>query len=196
MEFTESFSKFTVPGDSITTEIDGLTYTARIEHDVFMGPPWEEHDGHGPVSDWTTRDSEPGERILTRDSGHVQYYNYIEALKIAYRDGWDAPPYGGDKTEQAIRAVNAVNADFSDLQAWCNDEWCWVGIVISISIDDIVLSECATSVWGVDCNHPRSDNGHLTEMANELLSEAVDVGRQLANNLRARLEGYEILTDD
>ena len=36
------------------------TYTITIESDDMHGNPWEEHDGHGPVSEWTTRDRLPG----------------------------------------------------------------------------------------------------------------------------------------
>ena len=47
-----------------TIERDGFTLRARIEHDSDTGAPWEEHDGHGPVSDWEVRDKLPGELIL------------------------------------------------------------------------------------------------------------------------------------
>ena len=43
------------------------TYVIIHEDDTDAGPPWErESEGHGPVSDWTSRDKRPGE-IAKRD---------------------------------------------------------------------------------------------------------------------------------
>lgn len=46
----------------------GRRYRAEVHHDSDMGAPWEEHYGHGPVSDWTIRDKRPGELVLSVDS--------------------------------------------------------------------------------------------------------------------------------
>lgn len=54
-----------------------LTFKVEINHDGGMLPPWEEHDGHGVVSDWTSRDKHPGEWVLDTDrSGNKLYYNF------------------------------------------------------------------------------------------------------------------------
>lgn len=62
-------------------------------------------------------------------------------------------------------------------QAWFTDEWFYCGIVLSVTKNGIVLDDHATSVWGMECNYPDSDNSHLNEAVNELLSEAIDVGQ-------------------
>ena len=36
-----------------TIEVDGLSFAVSMEYDDCMSPPWEEEDGHGPVSEWT-----------------------------------------------------------------------------------------------------------------------------------------------
>ncbi|VBG63485.1 hypothetical protein [Burkholderia pseudomallei] len=70
--------------------IDGTTYRFRInvENDDGKGAPWDEEDGHGPVSDWTTRDKRPGEWVLSSDHGSKRFYDVAEANRIAKRDGW------------------------------------------------------------------------------------------------------------
>ncbi|SDG92045.1 hypothetical protein SAMN05216466_10657 [Paraburkholderia phenazinium] len=77
-------------GDVREVTIDGTTYRFRlnVHDDVDMGAPWEEHDGHGPVSDWTTRDKHPGEWQLSSDHGSKRFYDAAEANAIAKRDGW------------------------------------------------------------------------------------------------------------
>lgn len=69
--------------------IDGHTYRFRVnvENDD-KGAPWDEEAGHGPVSDWTTRDKRPGERVLSSDHGSKRFYDVAEANRIAKREGW------------------------------------------------------------------------------------------------------------
>jgi hypothetical protein len=172
MKFVEEFGKYTCIGDTITLELDDRTITATIEADEHMSAPWVEHDGHGPVSDWTTRDKLPGERIVNAGRGKInRYYDVQEAMEIAKRDGWDAKPFGeGTKGEQAARAVEA---DFQSLRAWCADEWQWCSIVLSIRCGDW-HKDCAASLSGMEMNHPNGDNSYLTEVANELLEEVTE----------------------
>ena len=68
------------------------TVTFSLYHDPHMGPPWKEHDGHGPVSEWTTRDKGSGERILKKDGRSCRYYDFREAVNIARKDGWGLGP--------------------------------------------------------------------------------------------------------
>ena len=170
MEFTKKFDNYACPGETITTEVRGYTVTARIERDDDYTPPWEECDGHGPVSGWATRDKKPGERVLIRDGRSRRYYDFQEAVAIARRDGWDAPPFKeGTKGQQAVRAVEA---DFQSLKAWCNNDWWYCGIVLSVERDGEEVDDHFSSVWRIEANHPNGDsNGYLTDTANELLNE-------------------------
>lgn len=78
--------KFTDIDETITR--NGFTLAITIEPDYDHGAPWDECDGHGPVSDWTTRDKAPGELELASDHGSKRFYDYAEACRIARRDGW------------------------------------------------------------------------------------------------------------
>lgn len=183
--FTGSFC-----GERISAEVDGFTLTARIEPDEGHGAPWIEEDGHGPVSDWTRRAKRPGERVLCEDRGSRRYYDYAEAIAIAKRDGWDAEPIGtGTPGEKAARAVEA---DFKRLRSWCNDGWTYVGVVVAVGRNGIVLDANAASLWGIesDCRD------YLLEVADQLAEEALTVGRDALKSLPVTLpdrmvEDYE-----
>lgn len=148
--------------DTKTVEHNGHTITLNWHFDEDTGPPWKEHDGHGPVSDWTRRDKRPGEKVLCSDRGSVRFYDYAEAIKIAKRDGWDAPPYKtGTKGEQAARAVER---DFEYLKRWCNDGWHWCGYTIEIEGTDY-----SESLWGIDSDSQDEFEAEAIEAAKEWL---------------------------
>jgi hypothetical protein len=156
--------------------VDGFTIRAIVCDDRDSGPPWENEDGHGPVSDWTSREKRPGERTLIQDHGSRRFYDFAEAVKIARRDGWGVPIPGG-LTKGEIAAA-AVESDFKALKAWCNDEWHYVGVRLAVFRAGVPLASHAASLWGIEANYPGSDNAYLQEVANELLPEALDVARK------------------
>lgn len=154
--------------DTKIIEHNGKRYHISIERDEYMGPPWEEHDGHGIVSEWTTRDKAPGEIILCADRHAKRFYDFAASCKVARRDGWDAEPLNtGDETKRQ-QAAKAAYADFEHLRRWCNDDWFWCGVV--------VREECprcgeptgpSTSLWGIE-----SDAGDfLIEVARQLIED-------------------------
>ena len=57
------------------------------------------------------------------------------------------------------------------IAAWAADEWCFVGVVVTISAADVELG--AASLWGIDCNFPGGDNSYLREVAADLETEAL-----------------------
>ena len=63
------------------------------------------------------------------------------------------------------------------MKAWKNDEWFYCGVVLSVAIDGLELTDHAASLWGIEANYPDSDNAYLTEVANELLSEALEAAK-------------------
>lgn len=184
--FRDGFYSYTFPGDApITCEVGGFTLTARLEED-HGDPPWEREDGHGPVSEWTSRPKRPGEWVLDADGRHRRYYDAQAAIKQAKAECW-GPRDVYTWATPAERAAIAVRDDFEALKAWCDDEWSYVGVVISVSRNGVLLDDHAASLWGIECNYPFSDNSHLTEVANELIPEA------LASAKAARARMLEIL---
>ena len=74
------------------------------------------------------------------------------------------------------------------MEAWRRDEWFYCGIVLSVALEGVTLDAHAASLWGIEANYPGSDNAYLTQVAQELLSEALDAGRAAARRLCAALE--------
>lgn len=67
---------------------EGYVFKVFLPDDDRNIPPWEDYDGHGPVSDWESRGKHPGEWVLNSDYGSKRFYDAQEANKIAKRDGW------------------------------------------------------------------------------------------------------------
>lgn len=140
------------PADLILQLPGGITAHVKTERDDDTGAPWENCDGHGPVSEWTTRDKAAGERVLCSDGRSKRFYDYAAAIKEAKRDGWDAPPYKtGTKGQQAARAVEH---DFAFLQGWATDKWEYLGVIVTLfNAEGRELGE--ESVWGIEsCENP------------------------------------------
>lgn len=72
---------------------EGQSFRVTVEHDADHDAPWDNEDGHGPVSEWTTRDKAPGELVLCEDGRSKRYYDFAEACRIARRDGWGFMPH-------------------------------------------------------------------------------------------------------
>jgi hypothetical protein len=122
----------------------GHKYQIEFERDDSMGPPWQEHDGHGPASDWTTRDKRPGELVLCSDRHSRRFYDYAGAMELAKKDGWGlSPEHLAELTRKLGRKPTAkqiahasVMADFDYLRQWCNDEWEWTSFSVKIVTPD------------------------------------------------------------
>lgn len=164
-----------------TIKHDGFTITARIEQDDITESLWDREGGHGEVSEWTRRDKKAGEMVLNSDMGSYRYYDYAGAVKIALRDGWGIanPPEGA--TKRQIAAL-AAREDFERFRRWCNGDWSYVGVVVTVSARGVDLG--TASLWGIE-----SDAGdYLLEVANELLPEAMEEARKRIVDLQSLLE--------
>lgn len=64
-------------------------------------------------------------------------------------------------------------------------DWLFFGIVLSISLEDVTLDDHDASLQAVEANYPESDNAFLTEMADDLLPEALEVARAVPARLSA-----------
>lgn len=153
-----------------TRTVGRYELVAELERDDGdQDAPWDRECGHGPVSEWTTRAKQLGERVLVEDRrGAKRYYDFAEAVRIAKRDGWNAPPLGEGTKGQ--RAAHAAEADFNRLRGWCNGDWEYVGIVVSVYRDDEEIDTHAASLWGIesDCQD------YLREIAGELFDEVAE----------------------
>jgi hypothetical protein len=139
----------------------------HVYHDEYADAPWDSDCCHGPVSDWTSRDKRPSERVLVDDSRGYRkshrLYDVAAAVEMARRDGWSCDH--AEHTTKGARAACAVERDFQRLRAWCRDDWHYV--IVDVTIRDAAGSEVASgSVCGVE-----SDGDYWREVAAELIRE-------------------------
>jgi hypothetical protein len=138
----------------------GKTYRIEWVYDECHGAPWEESDGHGIVSDWVSRDKKPGELVLNSDRGLSRFYDYAATIEKAKAEGWGISDPEG-KTKAQI-AAEAVMQDFKYLHKWCNDEWHYCGIVVTVLDDDGEETDNSASLWGIEDDGYCSRGYHAT----------------------------------
>lgn len=66
------------------------------------------------------------------------------------------------------------------IKVWKNDDWFFVGAVLSVAQNGVALVNHAVSLWGIDCNFPsrkKNPNTYLSECAREMESEALERAR-------------------
>jgi hypothetical protein len=140
-----------------TVEQHGITYRVDYLYDPAAGKPWENSDAHGPVSDWERRDKRPGELVLNEDNrGYKRFYDFKKACQIALRDGWDSRPYNDGTETKRQQAARAARADFEFLRRWCNDEWFYIGIVVTevrTDSDGFTYDGFSSSLWGIESDN-------------------------------------------
>lgn len=157
-------------------EKNGKTYRVEFHTDDGMGAPWKEHDGHGIVSNWESRDKKPGEVVINEDHGSKRFYDVSETTRIAKRYGWGlndearaelAKKLGRAPTAGEVRA-EAVRLDLERMAGWCNDDWHWCGVeVFPLTDDGDELRSKAQSLWGIE-----SDAGaYFDEVIAELIAQ-------------------------
>ena len=103
----------------------------------------------------------------------------------------DSPGFIGSGNGWRARFDAAQARAEEVMRAWRADEWFYCGIVLSVSLEGVVFDANAVSLWGVEANYPGSDNSYLTEVASELLPEALDIGRASMARICSALTGGE-----
>ena len=168
--------------DRIT--IKGLTFKVETEHDSDMRAPWDENEGYGPVSEWRhDRRKRAGERVLSQGRGSYRFYDMAEAMKIAKRDGWGlsdekraklATKMGRAPTRAEVIA-ESVEQDFDYLRRWGNDDWWWMGVVVTLLDTEGNETLQQESLWGLDSD----SEDYAEECAQDLAQRIADaIGRK------------------
>jgi hypothetical protein len=132
-----------------TVTHNGVEYKIEIRDDNDIGPPWKFEDGHGDVSDWTTRSKTPGELVLCEDRDAKLYYDFQNACEIARKEGWQTPPYNIPDETPRKRATRAAMADYERLRQWCNGYWNYIGVIVRRADDCPCCGESA-ALWGIE----------------------------------------------
>ena len=101
----------------------------------------------------------------------------------------DAPGFIGPGNGFRERFAKAQAEAESVMEGWRKGDWFYCGVVLSVALEGVTLDSHAASLWGVEANYPGSDNAHLSEVADELLPEALDTARAVLARLRAASAG-------
>lgn len=154
-------------------EKNGVTYRVQYLVDDYAGLPWEESDGHGIVSEWTTRDKRPGELVLGSERHYNRFYDFSATMKKARAESWGSP---GSELNKSLGLTHgqvaelAVRSDFKYLRSFVNDEWFYCGVfVFPLDSEGNALESRGQSVWGIESN----DDEYLKEVAQSLTLEIV-----------------------
>lgn len=156
----------------------GRMFRVNIEADDDADPPWERSDGHGVVSDWVARKKHPSEVVLCGNwHNEHRFYDIKASTEIAHRDGWGLgieehlklrKHLGHAPTKKEI-ARRAVQKDFDFLYGWANDQWWYVGVIVTDVTDGDVKPDYGHALWGIESNA----GGHLEEVAHELIDQVL-----------------------
>lgn len=171
------------PSETFDFTHDGKQFRAFIEQDSDAGTPWEREDGHVPVSEWTRRDKRPSEVIVNDDRCSYRFVCIREAHALARAQGWGlasedlqalTDKLGRMPTRREVIA-HAVQLDIERMRAWCADDWCYVGVCVSLLGPDgkPVGDKYAAACWGIesDCDD------YIKEVARDLAWEALSAAR-------------------
>lgn len=145
----------------------GMTFRVVWSYDDCMNEPWKEHEGHGEVSDWTARSKRPGELVLLKDRGMALYYDFAATVEKARAEGWGR--VGFESKTRGERAAAAVWANFEYLRRWCENQWHWCGIVVTLLDDDGEETDIECSLWGLESE---GDDYHA-EVIEDLITQCL-----------------------
>jgi hypothetical protein len=171
--------------DTRTLEYRGLRFKVCHVADPDHRAPWEEYDGHGVVTDWLSIEQQ-AERDRTKfyplgtmqRDGSQRFYDMDASIRKAIAEQWGvndeeraklkAGRLDGAEASEAQVLHRAVVLDRDYLNAWCNDEWQYIGVVVQLQdAGELVPTQ---SLWGIESN----DTAYLAAVARELADQVID----------------------
>jgi hypothetical protein len=102
-----------------------------------------------------------------------------------------APGFIGSGPNHRQRLADAQAKAEAVMEGWRKGDWFYCGIVLSVSLEDVDLARTGAALFGIEANYPGSDNSYLTDVANELLPEAVAAARETLARLAAQAQAME-----
>lgn len=150
--------------DYETMEHKGHTFRVAFEFDQDNGPPWENDCGRGIVSDWrrasyTGRPAKaPGERVLCTDRYSARFFDFAGTVAKARRDGWGLSASDLASLRDRLKreptkgqiAHECVEREFEFLRQWCEDQWQYVGVIVTLLDSAGEETPYTDSLWGVE----------------------------------------------
>ena len=169
MSFTERFRPFVCRGDVITCEAGPVTVLAQVVIDDCPDSP-----------EFRGLENAPVERFPEgRQDG------FWPSLYIG------APGFIGPGPNHRQRLTDAQANAEAVMEGWRKGDWFYCGIVLSVSLEGVDLARAAAALFGVEANYPGTENSYLTDVANELLPEAVAAARETLARLVSHADTLE-----
>jgi hypothetical protein len=138
----------------------GHTFRLSTEFDECAGFPWD-NDTCGPVSEWTARDKRPGELVLSAHRDRKRFYDFQAACVMARKD-W------GVKGRKV--AADLVMQDYNRLRLWCNDQWSYCTVMVTLLDEDGDPTLYRASLGGVEDD----DRDYIMAEAQRLADDCLD----------------------
>jgi len=102
-----------------------------------------------------------------------------------------APGFIGPGPNHRQRFAEAQAKAEAVMDGWRKGDWFYSGIVLSVSVEDVDLTRTAAALFGIEANYPGTDNSYLTEVANDLLPEAIAAARETLARIAAHAQAME-----
>ena len=160
--------------DGSIITVQGMNFKVSIIRDDDMDFPWEEHDGHGAVSEWTRRAKRPGEMTLCAASGMRRYYDFQGAVQLARKDGWNCAPYHWAWATKGEQAHQSALADFDYLRRYCTGDWEYVSVGVTLLDDSDELMDYPETEYLGGVEYDPRDTSYVREIAEELAERIID----------------------
>jgi len=103
----------------------------------------------------------------------------------------DAPGFIGPGPNHRQRFAEAQAKAEAVMDSWRKGDWFYCGIVLSVSVEDVDLTRTAAALLGIEANYPDTDNSHLSDVANDLVPEAIAAARETLARLAAHAQEME-----
>ena len=88
--------------------------------------------------------------------------------------------------DESTRPEDYECYDDATVRAWYDNDWYFCGVCVQVSRAGIDLTgPYGAALWGVEANFPGSDNAYLTEIATDLIPEAIAEARAAMARLMA-----------
>jgi hypothetical protein len=164
------------------TAAHGTRFKIELSYDDYFREPWKENDGHGEVSDWTTRDKRAGELVLWQDGRSKLFYDFAGAVRTAKAEWVSAT----DTETKGQRAAAAAMQDYNYLRDFCRQEWWYCVLhVVLLNDDGSENPDYSEIIGGFEDGHGKKYSQYVMDEAQGM---ADSLERQLGADIARRLD--------
>ncbi len=164
----------------------GFKFRVNIENDNDHCPPWEDDEGAGVVTDWVNRSKRPHELLLNANSRVKRFFDVKATTEKANEQGWGLTEekraelrekLGKEPTRKQVIA-KAVDLEYKHLKAYCDDDWYYVGVIVTQIFTGKEKLDYANACWGFESK----DEQGIKECAEDFMNQVIAAERESARH--------------